>query len=289
VGFFLQWLELDGLDRLEKDRELYPAFGPELRDAMRADTRRFVDYVFFATPARLSTFLTARYAFPSGPLEPVYGIDEGSLRVGDRAWPPEGTRAGLLTQPAFLAVHAGAEHTSPVRRGKWIREHLLCQSLPPPPPGVDTSFPEVGPDATTRERFEQHSADPSCATCHALMDDLGFALEHYDAVGAWRDQENGHAIDASGALGGTDVDGEFEDALSLSARLSESGQVRDCVTRQWFRYALGRVETDEDAGTIERSRNRLAGLDGGVRELVEALAASEAMRCRSEPAAGEAP
>src|SRR5262249_1379468 len=136
-------------------------------------------------------------------------------------------RGGLLTQASFLAIHAHPVFTSPVLRGKFVRERLLCQTLPDPPANVNTSLPPPTAGQTTRDVLAAHRKNPACASCHQLMDPIGVGFEHFDAVGLWRDEENGAPIDDSGeVVQTTDLDGAFHGAVELSARLAQSEQVR---------------------------------------------------------------
>ena len=141
---------------------------------------------------------------------------------------------------------------------------------------------------TTRERFAQHAQDPACAGCHRLMDPVGFGFERYDAIGAFRAVENGKTVDARGeVLDSKDIDGPFDGALELGEKLGGSAEARACVARQWFRFAMGRVETEQDACTLAALDRALGESGGDVRELLVALATSDAMRLRAE--AGDGP
>jgi hypothetical protein len=185
-------------------------------------------------------------------------------------------RGGLLTLPGVLASWAKAEQSSPVLRGRFVRERLLCETLAPPPGNVMVTLPPPT-FGTARDRLTQHSSDPSCAGCHRLMDPVGFGLEKYDAIGAFRNDENGRVIDARGAIvGSKDLDGPFDGALELGAKLAASPSVQACVARQWFRYALGRHEADADACSLAHIDAAFAA--GHLRELLVAITASDAFR-----------
>jgi hypothetical protein len=187
-----------------------------------------------------------------------------------------------------MTRYAHAGQTSPVHRGKLVRENLFCQLLPPPPPDVDNTPPDSDPDATTRERLEQHRADPSCAGCHELIDGLGFGFEHYDGIGAWRDKDGDDAVDAAGWIVGTDVDGEFHGAAELSEKLAASELVGRCVSKQWFRFALGRAETPDDECTIDTVDTEFADSGRDVEVLIRELVLSGAFRSRrGEPIEGD--
>ena len=157
---------------------------------------------------------------------------------------------GILLEPALLTAHGVPEGSGPVQRGVMVRELLLCQPLPPPPSGVDTSAPDFDPDLSTRERFSQHSDDPLCASCHTLIDPLGFAFEHYDHLGRWRDTDHGHPIDASGNLDGVPFDG----ATELAAVLADDPRVTTCfvkTARRWGSGATSCADSVENVGVTQ--------------------------------------
>jgi hypothetical protein len=191
-----------------------------------------------------------------------------------------------LTQGSFLAAHAKANQTSPVHRGKFVRARLFCDPPPPPPPDIVVKPPAVDPRLPTRERFSQHAKDPSCANCHSLMDPIGFAFEHYDAVGRYRQTDAGEPVDASGALVGTDVDGDIDGVQELAQRLLESDQVRACVTTQWFRYAFGRSENTDDACALDALTQQLENSNGDLLAVLRATVRLETFH-GYDPAATE--
>ena len=277
--FISKWLDLRGLDELVKDSSLYPAFDPDLIAAMRGETVAFADHVLRRGDGSIETLLTAGYSFLTPPLFALYGVAEPPDH--DSSTPtllPPGRRMGLLTHASVLAAQAHVGVSSPTLRGKLIRENFLCQNLPDPPPDVDTSLPEPAPGSTTRERFALHQA-PACVGCHRLIDDIGFGFEHYDAIGAWRDLDGGAAIDAQGHLRETDVDGAFNGAIELARRLAGSRQVKECLARQWFRFALGRLETPADGCSLAHVYDRLEEPDN-ARAILRAIATSDAFRLR---------
>ena len=185
-------------------------------------------------------------------------------------------RAGLLTQAAVLAVHALPDQSSPVSRGKLVREKLLCQPPPAPPPNANITPPEVDPTKSTRERFAAHTAEPSCKACHELMDPIGFVFESYDALGRYRERDGEVPIDTSGWISGSeDADGDVANARELAERLAASEQVRDCVATQWFRFGFGRFEAPADACSIAEAQEIFAASDGDLRELLVALTQTE--------------
>jgi hypothetical protein len=144
--------------------------------------------------------------------------------------------------------------------------------MPPPPPQLMVTPPEVDSSKPTSERFAQHRADAACATCHELMDPIGLGFESYDGIGRFRTMDGGKPIDDSGSIvGGTDVDGTFRGPRELAGKLGSSAQVRQCVGLQWFRYAFGRGEDAADRCSLDGIDAALVKADGDLRELVVAL------------------
>lgn len=191
-------------------------------------------------------------------------------------------RAGVLTQGSFLAANGKPRQSSPIARGVFVRERLLCAPPPSPPPKVPALAEPNGNVTSTRERLTRHRADPVCATCHSLFDPLGLAFEHYDSVGAWRTTDAGRPVDAAGEIKGTeDIDGIIDGAQELGRRLATSAQARDCVARHWFRFAYGRGEQKADQCTLE-SLGRVLGRSGNdMRELLVGLTQADPFLYRS--------
>jgi hypothetical protein len=282
ASFHLQWLGVDEVEGVEKSPDFYPSFTPDLAIAMREETAAFASAVVLDGDGTLASLLTADYTYTEDPaLLAMYGVTLPADHVpGDPVALPAGQRAGLLTQASVMTRHAHANQTSPVHRGKMVRENLLCQILAPPPPEVDNVPPSPDPDATTRERFEQHRADPSCAACHNLIDGFGFGFEHYDGMGAWRDMDGVNPVDATGWVIGTDFDGDFDGAVALAQNLASSELVAECVGRQWFRFAFGRVESSDDECTTDALDTAFAESGQDVKALIRQLVLSDSFRFR---------
>lgn len=277
VEFFNQYLDIDKLSTTEKSATVFPAYSPAVRSAMWNETATFVDFVVRQGDARLATLLTSNLAQPSAPLAPLYGLPASdALSPLDPA-----VRSGLLTHPSVLSVHAHSDQSSPVKRGAFIRDRVMCTPLPDPPPNVNAMPPMVDPNATTRKRFEQHRSNPSCGACHNLIDPVGFAFENYDGMGAYRTMEGNLPVDATGTLTGTvDMDGPFQNAIELSTRFAASQQVRDCMATQWLRFAVRRVETQADACSRQAIQTAF-NENGDMRKLILALVQSDAFRFKS--------
>lgn len=278
-SFHRQWLDLRVLDTASKSPALYPDFTPELKDAMVEETLRFTSHAVFQGGDSVATLLTSHKSFINAGLARIYGVPAppgGDFQLVDL---PAEQRSGVLTHASLMAALSGADETSPILRGKFVRERLLCEKIAPPPPDVNARPPAFDPRLSKRQRFERHRTDMSCAFCHEALDPPGFAFEHYDALGAWREREGVLPVDATGILTGTDdVDGPFDGVVALGARLSTSAQVRRCVATQWFRAAVGRVERVEDNPSLDAIFQTFARSGFDARELIIAIVTSDAFR-----------
>lgn len=262
--FFTEWMRLINIDKLQKDPTAFPTFTPALGPLMRQETETFVKKILFDGPGDLATLLTAPYTYAPPEIAQLYGAPPPDADGRVNLDPQQ--RAGLLTQPALLATLAKADSTDPVHRGKFIWEGWFCGSVPAPPSNINITPPVITPGTTARQRFEEHRASPACASCHAVMDPIGLTLEHYDGLGRWRDTENGLAIDDSGKLTGTDVDGPFVGAIELAKKMAGSHQVAACAVKQLFRFAFGRYETPDDQPTIDALAS---GFETGQRRILD--------------------
>ncbi|HEY8375369.1 MAG TPA: DUF1592 domain-containing protein, partial [Nannocystis sp.] len=229
--FYKELLFLRDLPTLNKNADLFPQFSPDLAASMMEETLRLIDNVVWEENTDILTILDADYTFIDAGLAALYGLPppqgQGFVRVD---LPVEQNRAGLLGQASFLARFAHPAETSPTRRGLFVRTKLLCESVPPPPPGVDTTLPEDDPNnpQTMKEKLTKHMEDPSCASCHGLIDPIGLALENYDALGQFRTHEFGLPIDPSANV--ADI-GMFDSARDLAALLVEDPRVAQCVIK----------------------------------------------------------
>jgi hypothetical protein len=286
-SFLSDWLELDGavilpgLDQTPKDEALYPAFDEALRLSMRREVEAFMDYVMFEQDGSLEALFTATRAYVNAPLAELYGV-AGPSRPDEWAWvdlnPAE--RAGMLTRAGFLAVHASQTMTSPIRRGVYMLKEVLCVDLPSPPANVDNSPIEIseadmaGGVATVRQATLKRTGNAACASCHVMINELGFAFEHYDAIGRWQRIEvgSGGAVDATANLShaGDGLDGPVDGAIELSARLAQSPAVAQCATKKWFELALRRSPAPLDACSVRQVQAKTAETKS-IRELLLAM------------------
>jgi hypothetical protein len=273
-----QWLTLRNLALVAPDRKKFPTYNNDLREAMKKETELFVAYVMQQDRSVLE-FLDARYTFVNDRLAKHYGLEgvEGAdFRKVDLA---DERRGGLLTQASILTLTSNPTRTSPVKRGKWVLEQILGTPPPPQPPNVP-ALKEEGRLATgtLRQRLEQHRKDPVCASCHSRMDPLGFGLENFDPVGAWREKEGDAPVDASGTLpSGKTFNGPAELKKII---LAQKDQFVKSFSERLMTYALGRGLENFDkcaiqnvAQTVKKSGYRFSSL---VTEIVE----SEPFRMR---------
>jgi hypothetical protein len=279
--FHRQWLDLTGLSSVSKDPALFDTLPEGVGPAWQASVEQFTEHVFFEGSGTLEELMSSDVAFLPPELQALYA--EGPADPVTGAVVLSGERAGVLTQPGLMALLAYPNQSSPVARGVFVRERMLCQHLPPPPNDVVIEPPDPDPNATTRERFAQHTADDACSGCHQLIDPLGFGFEHYDAIGRFRTDENGLAVDASGTLSGiADASqvGDYEGAVELADKLLASTDFQECVAHQWTTFALGREPGEDDACAMEGIRQSFADSGGDLRELLVSIATSDSFRFR---------
>jgi hypothetical protein len=250
-NFAAQWLYLRNVPSSRPDTQLFPDFDDNLRQAMRRETELLFETVI-REDRSIIELLSARYTFVNERLARHYGMSDiyGShfrrIELTD-----EDVRGGLLGQASILSVTSYPNRTSPVLRGKWILENILNAAPPPPPPDVP-ELEERGDDGkvlSMRERMVKHRASPVCASCHARMDPPGLALEHFDAVGRWRDVSESRApIDATGVLPDGSI---FDGPRQLRAvLLRKPERFAGTLTYKLLTYALGRGLTHHDAPAI---------------------------------------
>jgi hypothetical protein len=184
--------------------------------------------------------------------------------------PASSGRRGLLGNASLMSMYSHSSISSPTLRGKFIRQILMCQAIPAPPPDVDITLPDEAEAKTARERLQVHSTDPTCAGCHKLMDPLGLGLENYDAIGKYRTQENGVTLDTSGSVDGT----AFKTPGELGDLLAQNSGVPNCLARVIFRYAWGRLEGQADEALITDLTTSFQGSSYQLRQLLTAAVTS---------------
>ncbi|MGB1276474.1 MAG: DUF1592 domain-containing protein, partial [Nannocystaceae bacterium] len=280
-NFYSEILRLNDLDGLPKDPGTYPLWSQALATSMRQETIALIEDVIWQQDSDFRGMLDSPFTFVDATLAEFYGIphptggefSDALLKVPQL---PEHKRGGIFGQGAFLSLFAHISSTSPTHRGKFVREAVLCQAIPAPPPDVATDLPPAGAEnPTARDRLEQHMTDEACASCHTLMDPIGFGLENYDGIGSYRTMENGVVIDTQSDL---TPYGEFDGALELGSRLREAPLVSLCAVRKLFRHATGHVETIGELPSLRDLDDTF--VDGGLRmqQLLVDLVASPTFR-----------
>lgn len=276
-AFHAQWLGIDKLHLVEKDSSKYPQFGPDLVSAMRRETLGFARNVVLEGDGTLETLLAASWSSPQDDaVLAIYGAQPSDVKEG-RLELDASRRAGVLTQPAVLSRWA-SEHASAVYRGILVRENILCDELGAPPAAVSFELPPNAEALSAQEILREHQENAACNACHRLMENIGFGLENFDLIGAYRTKVGSVDIDASGELLDTDVDGAFRGPRELADRLASSDKVKACMAVQWFRYALGRSPTEADACSLSQMNEAARKSGGNVREMLVSLVAADAFR-----------
>lgn len=275
TAFHEDWLNLFHLDDAHRDEEMYPTFSDDLVEAMRIETDLFMTEVLWSGQAKFEDLFFSRFTWVNSDLASLYGIadpGEGWHRVE-----LDESRPGILTRSAFLAAHAYTGSSAPIKRGSFVLKEMLCEELSVPQ-DVNTVLPEESEEASTiRERISQHRTDPSCVGCHDKIDPIGFSFEHFDAMGAWRENwENGIPVDATG-----DIDlGSFSDASELIAMIATTDVAKECYSIRWFEYALGRPAETEDLCTLDLLQKRFIDTDGNIQNLLVDIAMTDAFLYR---------
>jgi len=270
--------DLYGVQHLQeatKDPSIFPKWTPSLPAAMQQELElRVVDVVLNQRADFLSLY-DSRATFVNAALASYYGLPAVSGTDFQPAQlPADSPRVGLLGAGAILAGYALPQRTSPTERGKFISEKLLCISIPPPPPGVPPLPPMADANSTLRQRLEAHRAAPQCATCHGLMDPLGFGLESFDSAGLYRTTDNGQPIDASGSVGGI----AFNGLAQMASALRQQPVAGPCVVSKIYENALGRTLGSADGAVLDALSSRFAASGHRVDQLLVDLVSSEAFR-----------
>ena len=278
--FNQQWLQLDQLAGLARNPPSGLADVKGIGADYRESLQQFLDQVFWEHGDLQSLFLSPQ-TFVNARLGGVLGL--AAPATGFAAVGTAPGSVGLLSQPALMAMLAHSDQSGPVQRGVFVLQRLLCIDVPPPPPGLNPVPPDPDPSLTTRERFAVHTASKSCAGCHKLIDGAGFGFENYDQLGRYRTEENGLPVDASGEMmttGEAAVDGPYNGVLELSNRLASSPRVERCLATNWYRYAMGRVETEADGCSLREVQQKFTASGGQFKELLVAVTLSDAFRYR---------
>jgi len=283
--FTQQWLGATQFDSLVRvaGAEGAQAYNSDWQESLE----RFIDHSLLGKQGGLELLFKSPTVYLNSHLAALYGVPVPDDVAGSDFFAVDlpGERIGLLTQPGLMALLAHPDQSAPIQRGVFVRNKLLCQPPPDPPPSVNQAPPDPDPNATTRQRFAQHTADKDCAGCHRLIDGLGLPLEGFDNLGRFRATENGLTLDLTGEVFATRdeaIAGAFVGPAELATRLAQSAQVEACVVTQLYRYGTGRVEGDADRCSLAQAVFRFQQSKGNFSEMMVAMALSDAFRYRTE-------
>jgi hypothetical protein len=307
ADFTTQWIQLEDTATVGKDSQFAtwnanPKIGIEMRD----ETLTNVSQLVLGANGSLTDLLTTPSSYINQDLATFYGVSLGSgtqVTVTDSALggatsfvaTPLPNRAGILTNGSIQATQAHTTLPSTVLRGKLVREDILCDPLPPPPPGIPPAPTSVPDGGTTRSIFQAHATEPGCVTCHQYMDPIGYGFGHFDASGAYQATDaNGMqgsfpAIDATGNVIPTtsgELQTSFNGAVDLVTQLAGATQAQQCFALQEVRYALSRIETPADACSAQQIWTAFNGGGLNIQKLLVAIVESDAFRYRSVAVAG---
>ena len=277
-NFASQWLQLRALSRMQPDADMFPGVNAQLRKDMETETKLLV-YDLIRRDAQVTDLLKADYTFLNERLAKHYGVEGVSGNRFVKVSSDKTNREGILSHASILTLTSNPNRTSPVKRGKWIMENLLGEEPPPPDPDAMQLEDQPKLEGTLRQRMEQHRADPSCAVCHKVMDELGFALENYDAVGKWRTEDEVGGIDPRGELpDGTTFLGSKE--LQVMIRTGMRARFVRCVSEKMLIYALGRGLEYYDECTLDKIVSDVRDEDYRFSALLIAICESDPFRKR---------
>lgn len=269
----------DGLVR--KDNTLFPVYTQSMVEEAKEQTLRTI-IAHLSADKDYRDLFTTRETFLTRQLGVVYRLPVATAGGWEPyTFPQDSGRAGLLSHISLNALHSHPGRSSATLRGKFVREVLLCQDIPAPPANIDFSIVEdtAGELRTARERLEKHVTSQACAGCHTLTDPIGLALESFDAVGMYRNEENGVAIDTSGELDGA----SYEDAVGMGQALRDNPALGPCLVRSLYRYAVGRSPEPGEEALLEALGERFGNSEYRLSELLRDVVLSEGFRTTSGP------
>jgi hypothetical protein len=284
--FVLQWLKIADISRISRDDA---AFTPQLRDAMAREITLIFQNAVSSGTTSFPQLLTSNTSYVNRDLAAIYGVTAPATDFAATQLPDN--RRGILTRAGFLAVHAHPQKPSQVLRGMAVREQLLCDRIPAPPPGVERNIP-VGANQTTQEAVDAHTSVAECAYCHKWLDPIGYGFNAYDNIGRYREMENGKQVNTRGEIVKgplAPVTGTFTGPYELAQLLSSTEYVQQCFAIQATRFALGRDEGADDACSLKAVWDSFsAGGRLSVRQLLVAVTGTYAFTHRNNVRAGEA-
>lgn len=284
LGRFVdEWFDLENVPHLSRDPAAFPAFTPAVKERLLRETNTFVADVFTGDAPTARTLFGADFTWADDTLSGFYGLSDRPGAALTRVSLAGTERRGILAQAAFLSARSHDLETSPILRGVAVRTRALCLEPPPPPPNIVPQIGSPSEPKTTRERYAQHTSNPSCWGCHRIIDPPGFALEGFDAFGLSRTEEHGFPIDTTGTLiEAGDANGAFVGPRDFLERLAQSQQAADCLIEKVLTFQLGRhADAAGDACLVQAARHHGLRSGGNAVEALKAYVASDAFIRRS--------
>ncbi len=274
-ALYSEYLDLPLLDEVKFPDVMDPT--QTLADSMRSEVLDIVNRVALRESGDMRTLFTTQNVASNRDLASLYGLSPTTaVELSSAQLAADGPRAGILTTGALLTLNNRPNRTSPTIRGLFVRQRLLCGTVPPPPPGIPPiKEADSGVPQTIREKLEQHRSNPACAACHKSMDPLGLGMEDFDQYGRSRSSyEGGQPVDAGGDLDGI----TFVGAKQLGARLAQDPRVMSCLVKQLYRYGSARLEADSEAAVLEGLDDAFAAGGYQLRPLLLELVGSDGFR-----------
>jgi hypothetical protein len=280
--FYAELYTIRELSNVSKDPALYPEWNAELAASMQEEMLRFIDDIVWTRDADARELFTSNTTFVDARLALLYQVAPPATGWKTVTFPEGEGRGGLLGQAGYMARLSHPDRTSPTRRGKFFWEALMCEPLGSPPPGVNTTIPPEEPNKprTMREKLEAHKANGSCASCHDKLDSIGLSMEHFDAIGRYREDDRGLTLDTHGDYGDL---GEFDSPASLGKILGESDDAMACIVKSFWRQSMGHVETEGEADSLDALTERFEGGGYSIQSMLVELCANPAFRTVNEP------
>ena len=283
-AFLLQWLKVDQTPDLSKDPERFPGFDEAIASDLRASLELFLEDVVWGERSDFRRLLLSDELYLNGRLAAFYGGDLPADAPFQKVRPAGGERAGVLSHPYLMTSFAYTSTTSPIHRGVFVARSVLGRGLRPPPEAFAPLAPDLHPDLSTRDRTALQTSPAACQSCHDTINPLGFSMEHFDAVGRFREEEKGRAIDASGsylAPDGSTV--AFDGVRGLAAYLAASDEVREAFIQQLFQYLVKQPIRAYGPDRLAELRRTFAAADANIRSLIVEIATDTALAPRPAP------
>lgn len=276
-GFFAELYLIRDIDTITKDTTLYPQWGDSLAASMQEEMLRFLQDIVWTRNADSHEIFTSKKTFVDANMAPFYGAAPPASGWAEIELADTEGRVGLLGKAGFLARFAHPDETSPTRRGRFYREKILCREIPPPPPGTNQTLPEPAEPTTLKARLDEHTSNEQCAGCHGLIDPIGLSFQHFDAVGQYREMENGFEIDTAGKS----VDIEFAGPSDLATYAAENSAA--CFVQSFWRASMGHVEGEGEVEAMAALEADFADSGYKIQDLMVELTVNPGFKTVGEP------